>query len=49
MLTVRNRYDHLQKWYFKNLYEQYGTIPENHQKAMNLRMNFFRTWVLNRV
>lgn len=49
MLTVRSKYDHAQKFYLKNLYEQYGQIPENHMKAIQLRMNFFREYVLNRV
>jgi hypothetical protein len=49
MLTVRSRYDHNQKFYFKNLYEQYGQIPENHMKAIQLRMDFFKNYVLDRV
>jgi hypothetical protein len=49
MLTVRNRYDFIQKNYLNNLYAQYGQIPENHMKAMNLRMDFFRKYVLDRV
>ena len=49
MLTVRSRYDHYQKHYLQNLYEQYGQIPENHMKAMRLRMDFFSNYVLDRV
>jgi hypothetical protein len=49
MYTVRNRYDHIQKNYMNNLYENYGQIPENHMKAMKLRMDFFRKYVLDRV
>ena len=49
MYTVRNRYDHIQKNYINNLYEQYGQIPDNHMKAIKLRMDFFRKYVLDRV
>jgi hypothetical protein len=49
MLIVRRRYEFDQRNYFKNLYEQYGKIPENHKEAIELRQNFFRTWVLNKV
>lgn len=49
MLTIRSRYDHHQKYYIKNLYEQYGDIPDNHMKAMRLRMDFFSKYVLDRV
>lgn len=49
MYTVRNRYDYIQNNYLQNLYSQYGQIPQNHMKAMQLRMDFFRTYVLDRV
>ncbi len=49
MLTVRSRYDHHQSYYLKNLYEQYGQIPDNHMKSMRLRMEFFSKYILDRV
>ncbi len=49
MYTVRNRYDYIQKHYFKNLYEQYGQVPDNHMQAIRMRMDFFRKYVLDRV
>jgi hypothetical protein len=49
MLTVRSRYDTKQKFYLKNLYEQYGQIPENHMKAIQLRIDFLNEWIFNRV
>jgi hypothetical protein len=49
MLTVRAKYNHSQKFYLKNLYEQFGQIPENHMQAIQLRIDFVNDWVLNRV
>lgn len=49
MLTIRHIYDLKQKNYFKNLYEQYGLVPDNHMKAIKLRQDFFTTYVLERV
>ena len=34
--------------YFDDLYRRYGGIPENHQKAIDLRMEFFTKYILNR-
>jgi len=34
--------------YFNDLYERYGCIPENHQTAINLRMQYFDRYVLSR-
>ncbi len=34
--------------YFNELYERYGCIPENHQAAIQLRMQFFTRYVLDR-
>ena len=34
--------------YFNDLYERYGCIPENHQAAIALRMQFFTRYVLER-
>jgi hypothetical protein len=49
MLTVRSQYDSHQQNYLKNLYERFGQIPEPHMKAINLRMDFFKKYVLDRV
>ena len=34
--------------YFADLYKRYGCIPENHQAAIALRMQFFSRYVLER-
>ena len=34
--------------YFDALYTQYGYIPVNHQMAIDLRMQFFRKYILER-
>ena len=34
--------------YFNDLYRRYGCIPENHQTAITLRMQFFSRYVLDR-
>jgi len=49
MLLARAKYDQDQRNYFKNLYEKYGEIPKNHQLAISLRQEFYKTFVLNRV
>lgn len=49
MLTIRHIYDAKQKNYLKNLYEQYGTIPEDHMKAIKLRQEFFNKFIIERV
>ena len=49
MLTVRHIYDKHQKCYLQNLYETYGTIPDNHMKAIRLRQDFFNNYILARV
>ena len=49
MLTVRHIYDKHQKCYLQNLYEQYGTIPDNHMKAIRLRQDYLDNYVLHRV
>jgi hypothetical protein len=49
MNIVRKRYEWDQRAYFKNLNQQYGKIPENHQQAIELRQDFFRKEVLDKV
>ena len=34
--------------YFNHLYKHYGGIPEEHQAAINLRMLFIKTYILDR-
>ena len=34
--------------YFDELYRKYGGIPENHQMAIEMRMQFFTKYILNR-
>lgn len=49
MLTVRHIYDSYQRCYLQNLYENFGTIPDNHMKAIRLRQDYFNTFILARV
>jgi hypothetical protein len=49
MLTIRKNYELNQRSYFKNLYEQYGKVPDNHMQAIYLRQKFFVDYVLNKV
>ncbi len=49
MLTIRSQYYLHQRNYFQDLYERFGQIPDNHKKAIELRMDFFRKYVLDRV
>lgn len=49
MITTRQKYVRYTKSYFRELQEKYGEIPENHREAIDLRMNFFRDYILHRV
>lgn len=49
MIIVRRKYESQQLNYFKGLYSRYGSIPENDAQAIQLRMEFFREYVLRRV
>ena len=49
MITTRKNFENNQKQYFNDLKETYGEIPSNHKKAIELRMNFFKKYVLDRV
>jgi hypothetical protein len=49
MITARKKYEHCQRDYFAELKERYGEIPSNHKQAINLRMDFFKKYVLHRV
>lgn len=47
-ILYRNKQDAHSSDYFDNLYIQYGGIPANHVMAINLRMQFFTKYVLDR-
>jgi hypothetical protein len=49
MITTRKNYENNQKNYFNSLIGTFGEVPSNHKKAIELRMNFFKKYVLNRV
>lgn len=49
MLTNRRRYVTEQKKLNADLIEKHGKIPENYLKATELRLNFFRKFILNSV
>jgi hypothetical protein len=46
---ARVQYENEQKNYFRKLYTNYGEIPSNHAKAIDMRMTFFKRYILNRV
>ena len=48
MLLVRAKIQAQQQDYFEELYRKHGCIPENHQTAINLRMQFFSKYVLEK-
>lgn len=45
---VRSKLEMSSEDYFNDLYTRYGCIPENHQTAIALRMQFFTRYVLER-
>ena len=47
-VLLRAKLDASYQDYFNHLYRNHGTIPENHQAAINLRMKFFTDYVLQR-
>ena len=49
MLTVRRRYDAEMRNYLNDLKEKHGELPENVQKAIDLRSQFVRSHVINYV
>ena len=44
----RKRIENKQKNYFNDLYDKYGGIPQDHMEAINLRINFFTKYILDR-
>ena len=47
-ILYRSKQDAFASDYFDGLYKQHGAIPANHQMAINLRMQFFTKYVLDR-
>lgn len=47
-ILYRAKQDASSSDYFDQLYKYHGGIPPNHQMAINLRMNFFTKYVLDR-
>ena len=47
-ILYRNKQDAWATDYFDGLYRQFGGIPANHQMAIDLRMEFFTKYVLDR-
>lgn len=47
-ILLRSKLDAASEDYFNDLYQRYGCIPENHQTAISLRMQFFTRYVLER-
>ena len=48
MNIPRARADAAAHDYFADLYRRHGGIPENHQLAIDLRMQYFEKYILNR-
>jgi len=48
-ILLRAKLNEAAQEYFDNLERNYGCIPENHQQAIALRMQFFNTYILDRV
>lgn len=48
MLLVRSKLAASSQDYFDDLYRQHGCIPENHQSAINLRMQYFTKYILEK-
>ena len=46
---LRAKLDASYEDYFNHLYKYYNGIPENHQSAINLRMLFTKTYLLDRL
>ena len=47
-ILYRNKQEAAAFDYFESLYKQHGAIPINHQMAIDLRMQFFTKYVLDR-
>ena len=47
-ILYRNKQEAAAFDYFESLYKQHGGIPINHQMAIDLRMQFFTKYVLDR-
>lgn len=47
-ILLRSKLNASSEDYFNDLYQRYGCIPENHQAAIALRMQYFTRYVLDR-
>ena len=47
-LLIRSRLSASSDDYFNDLYQRFGCIPENHQAAIALRMQYFTRYILER-
>jgi len=47
-ILYRNKQEAAASDYFESLYKQHGGIPINHQMAIDLRMQYFTKYVLDR-
>ena len=47
-ILLRKKLEASYEDYFNHLYKHYGNIPEEHQAAIILRMNFIQEKILNR-
>ena len=47
-ILLRNKLTASSEDYFNDLYQRHGCVPENHQAAIALRMQFFTRYVLER-
>jgi hypothetical protein len=47
-ILLRKKLDASYEDYFNHLYKYYGCIPEEHQLAMVMRMNFVQERILDR-
>ena len=47
-ILLRAKLDASYEDYFNHMYKHYGGIPEEHQAAINLRMLFVKSFILDR-
>ena len=48
MYIHRRRAENKERNYLNELYDKFGGIPADHMEAINLRMNFFTKYILDR-
>ena len=47
-ILLRKKLEASYEDYFNHLYKHYGGVPEEHQTAINLRMLFIKSYILDR-